>query len=43
MKIFAELFSDWVGILSLSVIVIMLLMGAFFVYIFITKSATPDE
>lgn len=43
MELFMDLFGDWVGLLSLGTIVLILLMAAYFVYIFISKSADPNE
>jgi len=41
MELFMALFSDWVGLLSLGTIVFILFMAAYFVYIFVVKSADP--
>ncbi len=43
MDLFMDLFSDTVGLFSLGTIVFLLGMAAYFVYIFITKSANPEE
>jgi len=43
MELFAELFSDWVGILSFLVIAFILGMAGFFAYIIIKKSADPNQ
>lgn len=40
MELFAELFSDWVGILSFSVIALVLVIGAFYIWFFLGKSST---
>lgn len=42
MEVFKNLLDDWVGLMSLGVIVFMLLMGVFFVVTFIKKSARDD-
>ena len=42
MELFMDLFSDWVGLLSLGTIVFILGIAAYFVYMFIAKSADPD-
>lgn len=43
MELWAELFSDWVGILSFGVIAFMLVIGAFHLWYFLSKSADPRE
>ena len=43
MELFMDLFGDWVGLLSLGTIVFLLGMAALFIYIFIVKSANPNE
>ena len=43
MELFTELFSDWVGILSFGVIAFVLVMAAFFIVYFISKSGDPNE
>ncbi|MCU7959118.1 MAG: DUF3149 domain-containing protein [gamma proteobacterium symbiont of Bathyaustriella thionipta] len=42
MELFAELFSDWVGVLSFLVIAFILAMMVFFVRLIIRKSADPE-
>lgn len=42
MELFENLFSDWVGILSFGVIMFILVMGAFFLWLFLSKSGDPD-
>lgn len=42
MDLFMDLFSDWVGLLSIGTIAFILCMAAYFIYIFIAKSADPD-
>lgn len=41
MSVFAELFKDWVGILSLLVILFILVMGGYFAWLFVAKSSEP--
>lgn len=43
MELWAELFSDWVGILSFGVLAFILVIGAFYVWYFLSKSADPNE
>ena len=42
MELWAELFSDWVGILSFGVIAFVILMGLFFTVMFLGKSSKED-
>ncbi len=42
MEVFANLFDDWVGILSIGTIGFILLMAVFFLIMFIGKSAGND-
>lgn len=42
MELWAELFSDWVGILSFGVIAFIIGMAAFFLIMFMGKSAGDD-
>lgn len=39
MEVFANLFDDWVGILSLGTIAFILLMAVFFIFYFLGKSS----
>ncbi len=39
MELFMNLFSDWVGLLSLGTILFILGMAAYFIYMFMSKSA----
>lgn len=41
MELFAELFSDWVGILSFGVIAFVLVMAVFFIWYFMKESGNP--
>ncbi len=43
MELFMDLFSDWVGLLSLGTIVFILFIAAYFIYLFMSKSADPNE
>ena len=43
MELWAELFSDWTGILTFAVIAFMLGMGIFYLIYFLTKSHDPNE
>jgi hypothetical protein len=43
MELWAELFSDWVGILSFGVIAFIILMAIFFAVFFMTRSSGPDD
>ncbi len=43
MELFMDLFSDWVGLLSLGTIVFLLGIAGYFVYMFIAKSADPKQ
>lgn len=38
MELWAELFSDWVGILSFGVIAFVLVIAAFFIWYFMSQS-----
>jgi len=42
MEVFKDLFNDWVGILSLSVIAVTIIIALVFLFIFVGKSA-PSE
>lgn len=42
MELFAELFSDWVGILSFGVIAFIILIGIFFLVFFMSQSSDPN-
>lgn len=43
MEVFKNLFSDWVGLLSLGTIGFIILMAIFFIVMFVGKSANPNE
>ncbi len=44
MELWAELFSDWVGILSFGVIAAVLVIAAFYAWYFLSKSSGgPDQ
>jgi len=43
MELWAELFSDWVGILSFGVIAFVVVIAAFYIWYFLSKSGHPDE
>ncbi len=43
MELFMNLFSDWVGLLSLGTIAFILCMAAYFIYMFMSKSSNPNE
>lgn len=42
MELLAELFSDWVGILSFGVIAFIFVMGGFFLWFFLKRSSDPN-
>jgi len=42
MELFAELFSDWVGILSFGVIAVTVIIAIVFAVIFLTQSSDPN-
>ena len=42
MEVFADLFNDWVGILSLSVIAITIIIALVFLVMFVGKSAQGE-
>ncbi len=42
MEIIKNLFSDWTGILSFGVIAFVILIGVFFIIMFVGKSAKHD-
>lgn len=42
MEVFKNLFNDWVGLLSLGTIVLVIVIAAFFTYMFMTKSAHEE-
>lgn len=42
MELFANLFSDWVGILSFGVIAFVIVMAIFFLIVFMSKSGDPQ-
>ncbi|MCB1800696.1 MAG: DUF3149 domain-containing protein [Gammaproteobacteria bacterium] len=42
MELFAELFSDWVGILSFGVIAFIIVMAIFFFIFFMARSGDPN-
>jgi hypothetical protein len=41
MELWAELFSDWVGILSFGVIAFIIVMAIFFFFFFMGRSGDP--
>lgn len=43
MELWAELFSDWVGILSFAVIALTLVIGAVYLKMFLSNSSDPDK
>lgn len=43
MELFMDLFSDWVGLLSLGTIAFIICMAIYFVYMFIAKSGNPND
>lgn len=43
MELWAELFSDWVGILSFGVIAFILVMAAFFIWYFMSRSGDDHQ
>lgn len=42
MEVFKDLFNDWVGILSISVIAATIIIALVFLYIFVGKSAQGE-
>ena len=42
MELFAELFSDWAGILSFGVIAVTVIIAIVFAVIFLTQSSDPN-
>jgi hypothetical protein len=42
-ELWAELFSDWVGILSFGVIAFIIVMAIFFVIFFMGRSGDPNQ
>ncbi|MGH1358866.1 MAG: DUF3149 domain-containing protein [Burkholderiaceae bacterium] len=41
MELWAELFSDWVGVLSFFVLAFILVMGAWFTWYFVSNMSQP--
>ena len=42
MELWAELFSDWVGILSFGVIAVTLIIGMVYLYLFLSSGPTGE-
>jgi len=42
MELFAELFSDWVGIMSFGVIALTVVIAIVFISIFLSRSSDPN-
>lgn len=43
MPLLKELFGTWIGLLSIGTVAFIILMAIYFVWLFMTKSASPDN